>query len=260
MSKNIIYCYSGSGNCLDIAKNIAAVLGDTDIVMMRSFPEVTNCIGAERVGFVFPCYAGGLPGRVEEYVRSISIGRDAYKFAVCSCSGYPGVGLAKIDEIVGLDYHAVITHKCSCIWLLPPSTMVPPMSAGAAQKRSEKLAAKVGADAKAFVKCEKKPSAPAVNRLESSLWPMLSAKKAQKMTVTDSCVACGQCAEICPQKNIRIENGRAVIGTDCIQCLSCLQYCPRKAINLGGITVKRGRYHNSNVRAADLAQKVIHIA
>ena len=26
MSKNIIYCYSGTGNCLDIAKNIAAQL------------------------------------------------------------------------------------------------------------------------------------------------------------------------------------------------------------------------------------------
>ena len=23
MSKNLIYCYSGSGNCLDIARNIA---------------------------------------------------------------------------------------------------------------------------------------------------------------------------------------------------------------------------------------------
>ena len=35
MSKNVIFCYSGSGNCLDIAKNIAKKLGDTDIVLMR---------------------------------------------------------------------------------------------------------------------------------------------------------------------------------------------------------------------------------
>ena len=31
MSKNVIFCYSGSGNCLDIAKNIAKRLGDTDM-------------------------------------------------------------------------------------------------------------------------------------------------------------------------------------------------------------------------------------
>ena len=41
MSTNLIYCYSGTGNCLDMAKNIAKELGDTDIVMMRSFPAVT---------------------------------------------------------------------------------------------------------------------------------------------------------------------------------------------------------------------------
>ena len=27
MSQNIIYCFSGTGNCLDIAKNIAKALG-----------------------------------------------------------------------------------------------------------------------------------------------------------------------------------------------------------------------------------------
>ena len=26
MSKNVIFCYSGTGNCLDLAKNIAMVL------------------------------------------------------------------------------------------------------------------------------------------------------------------------------------------------------------------------------------------
>ena len=33
MSKNVIFCYSGSGNCLDFAKNVAKGLGDTDIII-----------------------------------------------------------------------------------------------------------------------------------------------------------------------------------------------------------------------------------
>ena len=60
MSENIIYCYSGSGHCLNMARSIARVLGDTDIVMMRSFPAKTDATEARRVGFVFPCYGGGL--------------------------------------------------------------------------------------------------------------------------------------------------------------------------------------------------------
>ena len=56
MSENIIYCYSGSGHSLNMAESIAHVPGDTDIVLMRSFPSKTDARDAKRVGFVFPCY------------------------------------------------------------------------------------------------------------------------------------------------------------------------------------------------------------
>ena len=82
MSKNVIFCYSGSGNCLDIAKNIAKRLGDTDIVMMRAEPEVKDVRGAKRVGFVFPCYAGGLPGDVEKFVSELRVDPESYTFGV----------------------------------------------------------------------------------------------------------------------------------------------------------------------------------
>ena len=94
MSKNVIFCYSGSGNCLDIAKNIAKKLGDTDIVLMRSAPAVTDVQEAKKVGFVFPCYAGGLPGDVEEYVKRIKVSPKAYTFGIVSYAGYPGIGLS----------------------------------------------------------------------------------------------------------------------------------------------------------------------
>ena len=58
MKRNVIFCFSGTGNCLDMAKNIAKGLGNTDIIMMRKAPVVTDVREAERVGFVFPCYGG----------------------------------------------------------------------------------------------------------------------------------------------------------------------------------------------------------
>ena len=69
----------------------------------------------------------------------------------------------------------------------------------------------------------------------------------------------GQCVRLCPQGNIRLENGRAVIGTDCVQCLGCLQYCPTAAISLGSITDRREHYHNPNISAEELAKTLIHI-
>ena len=259
MSKNVIFCYSGSGNCLDIAKNIAKRLGDTDIVMMRAEPEVKDVRGAKRVGFVFPCYAGGLPGDVEKFVSTLRVDPASYTFGVVSYAGYPGVGMAKINDIVPLDYWAGISHQCSCIWLMPHTLMLPMLDASRAQARSEKLAAKIADDVLYVKHLSGRPLSNPVNALEAKAWPMLSGKKAAKMTVTDSCVGCGQCARLCPRGNISIANGRASIGTNCIGCLSCLQYCPKQAINMGGATVRRERYHNPNVSAADLCQKVIHI-
>ena len=259
MSKNVIFCYSGSGNCLDIAKNIAKRLGDTDIVMMRAEPEVKDVRGAKRVGFVFPCYAGGLPGDVERFVSELRVDPESYTFGVVSYAGYPGVGMAKINAIVPLDYWAGISHQCSCIWLMPHTLMLPMLDASRAQARSEKLAAKIADDVLYVKHLSGRPLSNPVNALEAKAWPMLSGKKAAKMTVTDSCVGCGQCARLCPRGNISIANGRASIGTNCIGCLSCLQYCPKQAINMGGATVKRERYHNPNVSAADLCRKVIHI-
>ena len=259
MSKNVIFCYSGSGNCLNIAKNIAKRLGDTDIVMMRAEPEVKDVRGAKRVGFVFPCYAGGLPGDVEKFVSELRVDPESYTFGVVSYAGYPGVGMAKINDIVPLDYWAGISHQCSCIWLMPHTLMLPMLDASRAQARSEKLAAKIADDVLYVKHLSGRPLSNPVNALEAKAWPMLSGKKAAKMTVTDSCVGCGQCARLCPRGNISIVDGRASIGTNCIGCLSCLQYCPKQAINMGGATVKRERYHNPNVSAADLCQKVIHI-
>ncbi len=259
MNKNVIFCFSGTGNCLDIANTIAKSLGDTDIVMMRRRPAVRDVHEAERVGFVFPCYAGGLPGDVEKYVRGLFISAKAYTFGVVSYAGYPGVGLAKLNEIVPLSYHAGISHQSACIWLMPHTLMVPPLTPEKAQKRSEELAAKIAEDVKNGVRSDKAPSAPLFNRLEAAVWPRIAPKKAESFTVSGKCIGCGQCAAICPKGNIRMVGGRPDFGTDCLQCLSCLQFCPRQAIHMGGATEKRERWHNPHVTAAELNEAVIHI-
>lgn len=258
MAENIIYCYSGTGNCLDIAMNIAKELGDTDIVMMRSFPSKTDATAYRRVGFVFPCYGGGLPGKVEDYLKSIHVGIDTYTFGVVSYAGYPGCGLDKLNSIHPLSYWKGISHQCSCIWLFPHTLMMPPLTPKLAQKRSEKLAKQVAADVKSG-KVIKAPPKMAVFHLESAAWSTLSKLKAQKLNVTaDTCVSCGQCARLCPQGNITVKDGKPVFGNSCIQCLGCLQLCPTGSINMGKITQRREHYHNPNITPDMLMQNEFH--
>ena len=259
MSENIIFCYSGTGNCLDIARNIARELGDTDIVMMRHAPSVTDARGAKRVGFVFPCYAGGLPGGVEDTLRTIQVDPTAYKFAVQSCSAYPGTGLSILNSIFPLDYWEVLTHQCSCIWLFPHTMMISPLTPEGAQDRSEREAQRIGRSAKALARSEKSPKANPLNVAESKAWPALSRRKAAKFAVSSLCIGCGTCAKVCPKGNIRLVDGKPQFGSDCLQCLACLQYCPQEAISIGSVTQKREHYHNPNVTPDDLVKDVIHI-
>ncbi|MBR1456056.1 MAG: EFR1 family ferrodoxin [Oscillospiraceae bacterium] len=259
MSKNVIFCYSGTGNCLDMARNIARILGDTDIVMMRAEPVVTDVREAERVGFIFPCYGGGAPEDVLTWAKRIRIGENAYTFGVSQSASYAGTGLAELDKIIPLKYWATVTHQCSCIWLFPHTMMVPPVGAEQAQKRSERLAKQIGANVREKNCSEKKPPRNALNAAENKAWPAIAKKKAAAFSVSEACIGCGQCVKLCPRGNIRLSGGRAVIGTNCAQCLGCLQYCPQSAISLGSITDKREHYHNPNVSAADLMEKLIHV-
>ena len=99
MADNIIYCFSGTGNCLDLAKNIAKELGDTEIVMMRKKPVVTDARSYKKVGFVFPCYGGGAPKDVLEYAKQIQVSSIAYVWTVSQSASYAGTGLNKLNKI-----------------------------------------------------------------------------------------------------------------------------------------------------------------
>ena len=259
MSKNIIYCYSGTGNCLDMAKNIAAVLGDTDIVSVRTSPAVTDATGAERVGFVFPCYGGGAPVDFLKHVKEIKLRPGTYTFAVSQSASYAGTGLSELSKIVPLSYWKTVTHQCSCIWLFPHTMMMPPMDAAQAQRRAETLAKVIAGDVLSGKRVEKEPPHNAFNAAENAMWPKIAEKKAAGFAVSDACIGCGQCAKLCPRGNITMTAGRPVFGTDCVQCLGCLQYCPKGAISLGSITDRREHYHNPNVSAAELMEAVLHV-
>lgn len=66
------------------------------------------------------------------------------------------------------------------------------------------------------------PLRPAAKRL-STPWPRIG----------KGCVGCGRCAESCPKKAIRMEQGRAGIDlASCIRCFCCHEMCPEHVVGV----------------------------
>ena len=71
-----------------------------------------------------------------------------------------------------------------------------------------------------------------------------------KLHVTDKCVGCGKCANVCPMSCIHIEHVHAspVWEGDCSMCLGCLHHCPNGAIEYENQTLRKKRYLNPDCK------------
>ncbi len=52
------------------------------------------------------------------------------------------------------------------------------------------------------------------------------------------CTGCGLCVQLCPERAITLEDGKAVIGAACESCQRCVGICPAGAIGVGGKKVQ----------------------
>jgi len=74
MQEHVVYYFSGTGNSLKTALTIQKALGCCDVVSMCSSHEHH---GEEAsIGFVFPCYFGGVPHQVLEFIRNMELPGD----------------------------------------------------------------------------------------------------------------------------------------------------------------------------------------
>ncbi len=51
-----------------------------------------------------------------------------------------------------------------------------------------------------------------------------------KYEITDNCIICGTCWEICPSSAIVEHEWYYRIDDDCVECGSCVRVCPNAAI------------------------------
>ncbi len=250
---NLIFYFSGTGNSLQVAQDIAAQLGDCAVLPMTRF-DTSQEVAAERVGLVFPVYFWGLPLAVVRFIEQLKVTGDSYFFAAATYGVWPGKALEQAGALLkgkgrALDYGFLVRMPDNYIlWYGAKSEKV--------QRRlfaKEKV--KVQTASAVIAQKQQKgieKSHYVIDRLlTDAVYVPKSAKLAQmdhNFSTEADCTGCGLCVRQCPVDNIRLVQGRPQWQHRCEVCLSCIQRCPTQAINYGGKTAHRTRYVNPNVR------------
>jgi ferredoxin len=258
--KNIIFYFSGTGNSLKAAKDIAAILGDTELVFMKGNYVLTQSY--DRVGFVFPCYAGGVPKAVLAFVRSLNLTAQStsYIFSVITCNEHGGnCGAVLQNELrkkdLRLDYYNFTETVGNYIVLYRMEQSLRDGSVEQTLRIQNENVATYAYEIQNLVK----------TTIPKAIWPLKMfflignqyfKAKEKKLFANEACTGCGLCEKLCPVDNIKMADGKPeFLHRNCAQCMACLQWCPNAAIDCGKKTKGRTRYHNPDVSASDLIHK-----
>ncbi len=250
MSKNIIFYFSGTGNSLKVAKDIAAVLDDCELISMGKYHKLNGTY--ERIGFVYPIYAGGMPGAVKRFIKALDLltNKNSYIFAVCtSGSGYAG-GLTNISKIIDgkggkLSYSGTIRCFSNYVGLYA-------MGSNADQKAKAQTQATKPVTQEIQSLMVKPPSKNKSMAILSNLFIKWMEKRDKAFNISEVCNGCTTCSKVCPVGNIKMQDGKPIFLHHCEQCMACIQWCPKEAINVKNITQTRGRYHHPDITLADM--------
>jgi Pyruvate/2-oxoacid:ferredoxin oxidoreductase delta subunit len=257
-----IFYFTGTGNSLQVAKDIADQLSGINVCALASImQEDSIIINAKSVGFVFPIYFSRIPLLVEKFIEKLTIRSNPYIFAVVTYGGAPSDAIHKLNRLL---QKQSINLSSGFMMRMPANHIMAynPSKAGMDNKifRKERLKVKRIADVvRQRRRCKFESSKLrfdiAIDRIFTKQTDKIMENfhdRDKYFWVTDRCNGCNLCERICPVKNIECHSGEPAWKHSCEQCSACIQYCPRQAIEWGTKTAKRGRYQNPYIKVNEL--------
>lgn len=266
--KRIVLFFTGTGNCLYIARQLAGKDGE-----IISIPQLMKNkhydIEADEIGLVYPIYGHMPPNMVREFIKKAKL-TAPYKFAVLTYGNRKCDAVEIWDRIsrkagTAFDYIATIVMVDN--WLpnfdmneqikvdkhIPEHLAQITKDLSTRRHRHEPVTEVERQQHQEFLQRSGiNPDIGFVMRCENSF------------VVTDACIECGICTYVCPRGNYELTSEGAHLSGDCEFCFACIQNCPQKAIQFaeskeGSFPNKpeknpNARYRNEHVSLMDLKQ------
>lgn len=244
----IIY-FSGTGNSRFAAEFLAKELNDKVIDAGRLVKaEETGVFHSDKPWvFAAPTYSWQMPRLFSDFIRKSDFSGSRVAYFVLTCGGEIGEA-GKYAEILcketQLDYRGILQVPM-------PENFITMFSAPGEAKIREMIKTAKTILLDGAQKIQQGLPFPAhkirlLDKLKSG--PINQGfnryfLKATGYYVTDKCISCGKCADLCVLNNIRMVDGRPVWGDTCTQCMACICRCPQEAIEYGKRTLGKTRYY-----------------
>lgn len=253
----MIFYFSATGNSKYAAERIAAATDDRlvflrDAIRSRSYQyDVSH---ETRIGFVVPTYFQGLPSILTFFLNKLRLTgyTDQYVYVVLTCGESTGDAAGQMAKMLrnkgvtlSAQFGIPMVDNYIPMFKIAEDGVIAEQLDLADEYIDEAARAIRALGIGDYNRCQGK--LPAVRT--AAAYPLYAHGRSTKpFLVTDGCIKCGLCQEICPCGAISLFGGRpSWTKPRCVQCLGCLHRCPAKAIRWKSADEDRGRYYTPRV-------------
>lgn len=279
-----IYYFSGTGNSLAVARDIAEEMGGDLISIPSIMDKKSITTDADVIGIVFPVYYLGtvnIPLVVQRFVGKLDDISAKYVFAVCTFGGGAGSTLAMLDEMIrarGGRLSSGFGVQMPQNAFRKPFENKTKLYSNWKEKKLDFICEHIKAKDGWFdtdelfiglvvAIIERMMKVGFLNR--SSLRSMKKTARLQEdsdlkldevihfmdrsYSTDENCTGCSTCSKVCQVRNIEIVDNKPAWQHHCENCLACIKWCPQSAIHGYG-ELPEG-YHHQDVNILDMLRE-----
>jgi ferredoxin len=255
-----IFYYTGTGNSLWVARTLAKLLGEVEIVSISDWMKEIKPVQTNVVGVVFPVHMWGVPPPIIKFISQIKTLSPQYLFAIAVDAGQVANTLVQLKDLFKQNGMTL-----SAGWEIKlPTNYIPwggPEPKEKQEQKFESARGKISTIASVVKKKEQRPVDKGTfweRGLFTLLYKMSFPQTPgldRSFRVDEKCNKCGVCGQVCPAGNITMVEGKPTWNHHCEQCMACIQWCPQAAIQYGKKTTAYGRYHHPDIQLKDILKK-----
>lgn len=232
--KRVILYFTGTGNCLYVARQ----LGGKDSMLM-SIPQLMKQndieIEADEIGIVYPIYGHMPPNMVRQFIKKAKL-KANYKFAVLTYGNRKCNAVEIWDNIsrqAGVAFDYINTIIMVDNWLPNFDMNEQILIDKHIPENLDRISGDISSRKHWHEPVTEEEREQHQGFLErTGINPEIGfvLQSENYFTVTDACIGCGACTNVCPKGNYRFTSQGIKTEGNCEFCFACIQNCPQKAI------------------------------